>query len=85
MGRDALDVAAEAFRRGKVKPFNPKAPATSFEALREALQASELRCAALQASLARQLAIASAERRARELAERSRMEALRACVRARLP
>jgi hypothetical protein len=41
--------------------------------------------AVLRASLSRQLEISAAERRAREAAERSREEALRACVRARLP
>jgi len=53
--------------------------------LRTQLAETERQVEQLRAALRRQLEISGAERRARELAERSREEALRQCARARLP
>ena len=61
------------------------ASAASYFALKERVIEAEQEIAQLKASLARQLEVAAAERKRAELAERSRLDALRACARARLP
>jgi hypothetical protein len=79
VGSDRVFPGGKAFQRPGCAEYNG-----DDRPLAARLREAERENRVLRQSLARQLEISSVERKARELAERSRDEALRACARARM-